>query len=794
MPVSGTLATLSDITTTQITGTLAPAKGGLGTNAIAFNGVVKADGAGNFSASSVTNSDISATAAIDYSKLNIPAGTIDATKIATGVVDNNEFNKLNLVGSNGPGAIVSTDGTQTLSNKMMFEAKIDNFLDFYEEAKPAVPGGGLMRVYAKSDKKLYKLDDTGVESEIGAGGAGTGRNYLQDWYDATKVVSVSVTTLAPTANRTTDQTLWAQSTVSGLTIQNNTSSPLRQAGDFLVNSFASTIASFVESPLFGIDSADLGKPLSVEFDITGIAASTSYDVVVVRYNSSGTYQETISVAGNASTGTPASAQLPTGTTKFRGFFIPSATSTDLYGLRLRKVAAVDDDFQIDSLFVGPQSLAQAAVVTGGQDYTGAITGGGSATYNYVSRKWRRVGDSVQVNWYFSVTATGSGASNLLLPLPTGMTVDFTKTSNGQIIGSCYRLSGGTKNAAFTPRVVTGTLNAFVIETSSGSILTGSAVVSGEEFNLTATIAIAEWSSGTTTLADRAVEEYAFNTSTWDSTDNTTSFFGYGPAGSAISGALSNTQTKRVRFTTPILPTDRISVEFSDDRISWKEAPFGGVTAGIIQPLIYDGSNYIGGGGIENITASNTDVSVRFGRYRIGGNINWANGGYWRARKVSGGAAVGFPIAPANITLLDTTDNYSGNTKLGLMQYRHGFAGGYFGGIAPTVTCPQAGFTVLRAVFVPYQMADGVWRLKFNLQGDFTSATVQTITVSVNGILMSTSYTQSISAIYGGNSTGLKSYALINSNQLQTTTTASLTANGVCLSGDVELSAKPTWAY
>jgi hypothetical protein len=129
-----------------------------------------------------------------------------------------------------------------------------------------------------------------------------------------------------------------------------------------------------------------------------------------------------------------------------------------------------------------------------------------------------------------------------------------------------------------------------------------------------------------------------------------------------------------------------------------------------------------------------------------------------------------------------------------MQYRHGFAGGYFGGIAPTVTCPQAGFTVLRAVFVPYQMADGVWRLKFNLQGDFTSASVQTITVSVNGILMSASYTQSISAIYGGNSTGLKSYALINSNQLQTTTTASITANGVCLSGDVELAAKPTWAY
>jgi hypothetical protein len=140
----------------------------------------------------------------------------------------------------------------------------------------------------------------------------------------------------------------------------------------------------------------------------------------------------------------------------------------------------------------------------------------------------------------------------------------------------------------------------------------------------------------------------------------------------------------------------------------------------------------------------------------------------------------------------TAYSNSDATRMGLKSYLHGTS--YNGGLAPTATCPQAGFTVLRAMFVPYQMQDGGWRLKFNLQGDFTSASVQTITVSVNGILTSSAYTQSISAIYGGNSTGLKSYALINSNQLQTTTTASITANGVCLSGDIELASKPTWAY
>ena len=42
---------------------------------------------------------------------------IDATKIGTGVVDTTEFNKLNTVGTDAAGEIVSTDGTQTISNK-----------------------------------------------------------------------------------------------------------------------------------------------------------------------------------------------------------------------------------------------------------------------------------------------------------------------------------------------------------------------------------------------------------------------------------------------------------------------------------------------------------------------------------------------------------------------------------------------------------------------------------------------------------------------------------------------------
>lgn len=82
------------------------AKGGLGADASAWSGVVKI-AAGVASAASIVNADISATAAID------------ATKIANGSVDNTEFQKLNTVGTNADGEIVNTNSTQTLKNKTL---------------------------------------------------------------------------------------------------------------------------------------------------------------------------------------------------------------------------------------------------------------------------------------------------------------------------------------------------------------------------------------------------------------------------------------------------------------------------------------------------------------------------------------------------------------------------------------------------------------------------------------------------------------------------------------------------
>jgi len=176
-------------------------------------------------------------------------------------------------------------------------------------------------------------------------------------------------------------------------------------------------------------------------------------------------------------------------------------------------------------------------------------------------------------------------------------------------------------------------------------LRGVDIGAGDYVNFFVSIPISQWAgSGTTTLADRAVEEYAFNTSTSTTTSDTTSF-GYGSQGWPI-GDITAFLSRTVNWRTPVVSTDTIILEISADRIIWKPVP-GGANGQIIDSLRYDGTNFIGMG----IDAGSGYTAVYFGRYRTGTNVLWTGGAaniYWRVRKVSSGAQVGYPISTKNI--------------------------------------------------------------------------------------------------------------------------------------------------
>jgi hypothetical protein len=148
------------------------------------------------------------------------------------------------------------------------------------------------------------------------------------------------------------------------------------------------------------------------------------------------------------------------------------------------------------------------------------------------------------------------------------------------------------------------------------------------------------------------------------------------------------------------------------------------------------------------------------------------------------------VAVLSSTLDDVTA-----TQLGLKQYLHGTT--YNGGNAPTVASAQAGFSVIRAVFVPYQTQDGAWRLKFNIAASITAASLSSIIMTVNGIVFksTSNFLQSIGGYQNTAGNAVASATFVGAGSAQIVSnfvTATVTFTNA--TGDVELNAKPTWAY
>lgn len=56
------------------------------------------------------------------------------------------------------------------TNPLLDNATIDNGVTMMQEATPATPSAGVVRVYPKNDNSLYILDSGGIETKVGSGG------------------------------------------------------------------------------------------------------------------------------------------------------------------------------------------------------------------------------------------------------------------------------------------------------------------------------------------------------------------------------------------------------------------------------------------------------------------------------------------------------------------------------------------------------------------------------------------------------------------------------------------------
>ena len=116
------------------------------------------------------------------------------------------------------------------------------------------------------------------------------------------------------------------------------------------------------------------------------------------------------------------------------------------------------------------------------------------------------------------------------------------------------------------------------------------------------------------------------------------------------------------------------------------------------------------------------------------------------------------------------------TKLGYKEY------------TLTFTSTPAGWTVQRAIGIPYQTQNGNWRLRFNISATVTAGT--SIASTVVGVTFSSSYALQAIAVFG-DIAGSRGRASAGSGEIRVEHT-SADGNFNC-SGDVELDSKPSWA-
>ena len=488
------------------------------------------------------------------------------------------------------------------------------------------------------------------------------RNYLQTWYFFNQNPTTGiVTSLTSTGNRTTNTTFWGSSTTSLLSYV--TSSPLRYTAMAQMALTGASGAQFVETPMFTLDVADIGKTINISLDYStsGTFAAGDCTIQIINYSSTGTYQATI---------TPSITNLPSTLSFFQASFTGTSTASDQYSIRFLSNNAALRTFNIDSIYVGPGQLAIGTPISAPIAYTPTAVGFGTVTN--MSGFYTRVGDCMLLDiGFISGTVTATTAT---ISLPSGLTIDTTKMT-AQTAASAASVNVGS--------YVTGTTSATGImlsaTTTSTSVLyfgntistsgvglpqNGSTVIgSSSLMSLQARIPIAQWSTQTT--LGTSSTEFASNSSTSDAND-TTSFVN-GAAGSIVPSTLTATRTKRIQFAQPIQSTDNIQIEIQNAGTGpWLPLTTYNASAGI-SPL--EIQNTIGYGiGYTIVSAQTSQIDITFGQYSYSSGAtyglagtSWATantaGTRWRIRR-SSGIGVG-ELAPATVSSAGYVNGQSG---------------------------------------------------------------------------------------------------------------------------------------
>lgn len=516
-------------------------------------------------------------------------------------------------------------------------------------ASDRIQTGGVGNVSVPNNATLiFVYDSTSSRWQL-AGGSGSGSssgslvNYITNssfetdttgwatYADAAAVTPVDGTGGSPNSTFGITASAPLRGTYSGLFTKNSGAS--RQGEGF---SYAFTIAA-----------ADKSLPLSISWE--GLASANYTGPTGSEYLSVYIYDVT-----NSTLITPSSTTVAPGSSKGKCTF--NATTSTSYRL-IFHIAGTGTSawtYQIDSVSVGPQVTSYGLAMSDWQVYTPTISPISGYSVSPVGY-WRRIGDSMRIRLSFVKNGSaGTGATALTFGLPTGYTIDTTKLPAGgstskELLGSVAGYQVPATSAQYqynTPLYYNDSSSVRLAKPGTNGTLLGSDVIASSEWNADFEVPISSWSSNVQ-MGDRAIEEYAYTSGAFDSASSATVF---GSGGQATT-ALTNDRVKTITWANAIQPTDTIVVEGSRDGLTWGPMQGFNFSTGAVITSVDSGGGYAG---VTHYNSSNTQTVVTFYNFMNRANddsptTNWpASGAYWRVRKISSGAAVGFPIATSNI--------------------------------------------------------------------------------------------------------------------------------------------------
>jgi hypothetical protein len=280
---------------------------------------------------------------------------------------------------------------------------------------PSTPSAGNFKIYFKTDGAYY-LDENGIEQQVGSGsGSGSGINYIYN------------------ANATVNTEGWGSSDWDYLTITRNTTTPIRNDADFLISKTASNENGDYITGDFTIDDADKAKMLTVSFDyLTSINYVDDYLICEIDDVSNGT---TIECVPKYIKKTGSLAE------KFTCEF-QAAYNGGTYGLRFKVNTTTTTAWTMNftNVSVGPKEVQYGSPMTDWVSFTPTTIG---FTATGASGKWRRVGDSMELQYKLDSFSSVSGT--LGVNMPSGYSIDVSKQpeTTYNIVGNCFAFDAST---------------------------------------------------------------------------------------------------------------------------------------------------------------------------------------------------------------------------------------------------------------------------------------------------------------------------------------------------------------